>query len=31
MIKIFTNIWPEKYVITKQEFSEDYVKKLLQQ
>lgn len=30
MIKIFTNIWPEKYVITKQEFSEDYVKKLLQ-
>lgn len=30
MIKIFTNIWPEKYVTTKQEFSEDYVKKLLQ-
>ncbi len=29
MIKIFSDVWPEKYVTTKQEFSEEYVKKLL--
>lgn len=30
MIKIFSNVWPEKYVTTKQEFSEEYVKKLIE-
>lgn len=30
MIKIFSNVWPEKYVTTKQEFTEDYIKKLLE-
>lgn len=30
MIKIFSNVWPEKYVNTKQEFTEEYVKKLLE-
>lgn len=30
MIKIFSNVWPEKYVTTKQDFTEDYVKKLLE-
>lgn len=30
MIKIYTNVWPNKYVRTRQEFSEEYVKKLLE-
>lgn len=30
MIKIFSNVWPEKYVTTKHEFSEEYVKKLIE-
>ncbi len=29
MNKIFTNVWPEKYVRATQEFSEEYIKKLL--
>lgn len=29
MIKLFTNIWPERQLITTAEFTEDYVKKLL--
>lgn len=30
MIKIFSNIWPERYIITRQEFSEEHVKKLIE-
>lgn len=30
MIKIFTNVWPEKYITIKQEFSEEYIKKLIE-
>ena len=29
MIKIFTNVWPNKYLRTKQEFSEEFVNKLM--
>ncbi len=28
MIKIFTNIWPNKYTRVNQEFSEEYINKL---
>lgn len=30
MIKIFSNVWPEKNVTTNMEFSEEYVNKLLE-
>lgn len=29
MIKIFTNVWPNKYLKTRQEFSEEFVNKLM--
>ncbi len=29
MIKIFTNVWPNKYVRAQQEFSEEFVNKLV--
>lgn len=29
MIKIFTNVWPNKYPKTRQEFSEEFVNKLM--
>lgn len=29
MIKIFTNVWPNKYLRTRQEFSEEFVNKLI--
>lgn len=29
MIKLFINVWPDKYTVNQQEFTEEYVKSLL--